>query len=1515
MAFVSGGGGLGGAAGNVPSAASANAGVGIPTIRSQEGRPDSPRTGLPQTQVNSPLVQLQDPTQVLYSQLMTNQFFQNILAQASLLQPAAAPIALANAASGLAAQAVQGAVPGPLLLPNQQLLQFLMNQQLAAQMLQQPQVNSFNSPQPIQLRLSNATASQSQQHQVQQQSQQPQQQLQQHLQQQQAFLNEQSCHNSAHEKLCPSGSPQNSASEGRNVGGLTTAESFGEHINRLITENEAILEQNPGRVKRRNYHKQVGQQSSFDIDSGGRSQSNSPGIAREGRSCLPRQYLLAGGSITNGQPILRVSDRSHSCPFCLLKFNNEAALDSHESRCSKRPEVQNLHLQPSHSSQGPSGSDTPIPQASVISSSSARKPSISSPSPSGSEYRSLKRRILDSFQQHDEEQTRTANKAPKIEVVKQEVVEPSSSIASNTPLSVEQLQRVIESHMVENAVMLSTPSGPVQSVEAQSRIANQDLIREIQFSRVFQTATTSHDSSKPYVLTLTQSSTIQQESSSTEAPRRKDRLRNICNETYTCINRIQPFASEHQGKQSQFSKWPQGPPGDSKFLLYLGSCSTKPRAGEKNPLRYTIAKVELSQMKFTHSSVYDYAVKVTATATAATPVANSTTATEAATATTAASTTTTTASATATTTAATTNFKKPVTESKGIKATEMNSLKQQIVGGYRTDEFYVYVRGRGRGRYVCDRCGIRCKKPSMLKKHLKSHTDIRPFTCAHCNFSFKTKGNLTKHLQSKAHRRKITEQQKESDGVEPEADASLKPVKTDPLDAYDDDDGSSDEEAHKQPEPYVVGKLSCRRFGQENIILGREAHTPPSSWVQGREENNFGEESLSYPKQPHSAPPAFHYSPEVKKRNKVCFNGNKLAEKDASTISDDKVESNDEVEAGRKNQVLSGSDNISTMLVPSSENFLYPASTSNVTKHSSVGAYLVKEEMICKMCGKSFRKPTELSLHVQTHMLEQQSARIRSYQCTECKQTLRSRSLLAKHIEAAHGNIDKRKMEMNDSDVEENTSNISQSPRSFMCMDCNIGFRKHGVLAKHFRSKTHIMKLESLGKLPENALALITRKESGALLNDIDTTDSEKARASLYDIVTSLRESSSLECHEQMVQSPGPPPTTCYGFSSFKRSPGPLPYFCAIGKKSPSVLNGKRSESFLVRQEKRTDNFVNNQRHLDETTSKACSANVWIPPKAELPLVLDRQSIDIVVPVKPVADSSALSDNSSSIRSDEGNSDGAARSESSTPTLRPLTGTAPSPLDTSTRCNFCDVTYDTPFDLQVHLHADHISILDGKDFLCPKKHCGKLYPNRDNLRLHIAAHYRDAANLNCENREDGDVPLTVISDSDSAGLHRRLVGTNSSQHANSAPNHSPGVPEESHTVVCSKSLSTSSDGSTPCDANLHSNNKISKLVQGLSYDRNGNNVAANVNGVPDCALQKQQNSLDNRILALPCSMCGVKFGDAIVLQEHWLCHVKARPHICKVCDAAFTTAEALDTHLLTHPKCVRFTFSGIEYDV
>ncbi|XP_063773560.1 transcription factor HIVEP2 [Pseudophryne corroboree] len=95
---------------------------------------------------------------------------------------------------------------------------------------------------------------------------------------------------------------------------------------------------------------------------------------------------------------------------------------------------------------------------------------------------------------------------------------------------------------------------------------------------------------------------------------------------------------------------------------------------------------------------------------------------------------------------------------KDISTKQTEPIRIKIFeGGFKSNEDYVYVRGRGRGKYICEECGIRCKKPSMLKKHIRTHTDVRPYVCKLCNFAFKTKGNLTKHMKSKAHMKKCLE--------------------------------------------------------------------------------------------------------------------------------------------------------------------------------------------------------------------------------------------------------------------------------------------------------------------------------------------------------------------------------------------------------------------------------------------------------------------------------------------------------------------------------------------------------------------------------------------------------------------------------------------------------------------------------------------------------------------------------------------------------------------------------------
>ena len=80
----------------------------------------------------------------------------------------------------------------------------------------------------------------------------------------------------------------------------------------------------------------------------------------------------------------------------------------------------------------------------------------------------------------------------------------------------------------------------------------------------------------------------------------------------------------------------------------------------------------------------------------------------------------------------------------------METQFDQMIQG-NLDDDYIYVQGKGQGRYICDSCGIRCKKPSLLKKHVQTHSNLRPYTCKYCNFAFKTKSNLTKHINSKTH--------------------------------------------------------------------------------------------------------------------------------------------------------------------------------------------------------------------------------------------------------------------------------------------------------------------------------------------------------------------------------------------------------------------------------------------------------------------------------------------------------------------------------------------------------------------------------------------------------------------------------------------------------------------------------------------------------------------------------------------------------------------------------------------
>ncbi|VDM95973.1 unnamed protein product [Thelazia callipaeda] len=1690
MAFASGGGGggigagMGGIAGNLaqPSAAQ----CGIPSLRPQDAQALSSRgvanlnaVALAAAQVSATPI---PAAHLLYQQFLSagaaaaqSQLMQSAAAvsQAAALSPptpllpqaAAAAAAAANAVAAVAAQqqssipsqqqqaaaaaqpqqqqqqnqafvlanAAQAIAINQLLLqhnPLQQQVQAALAQLLNPFAYYQPhlaallqsQLNATNHvqqpQQPLQLQVPSAIGT-------------PVAAQQQHQQKLiDNLLAEQAVRNSVHDKI---GASQPLATDNRNVGLLTNPESVKEHISRLISENEAILEQSPGLIKRRPYHRQVGSQSSIELETGIRSQSNSPGLREIRLQCTrsqsfyeshkPLAIRVTGGSLTNGYPIVKIPDKCCTCNYCELKFPNEAALDAHEIRCSKRAEINSQVMSSSSSSVmgaailggGPLGHLHMMQQQNTVNVGTVenvgRKPSIcsnngiTSSSANHENRHPLKRRLLAAVEHLDDPQASTS-KAPKLVCTQLKILNhtfdksmvfhiynfvfyvtclrlwcnETSKAILNTANSVAPSSYIghCKTPIVSlrnHSIIISSASASASSaiVPITCHISSQLVIPKTPqaYQRIYLAATTPQNISsvanKPYILTLNEVS-----SSRSDATSRRSRMRNITTETFATLNKPQPMFCEHIPKLSMYSNWQQSTVDSEEAklnLLYISTCSTKPRMGVKQLWRYTTALREMSVLKVTHSSFWDYSTKIRLRQNAAVVVTTgapiNSQAVIAAFVQDRPSTATSTSSVSMNVVSSSAiplkNIQKskvgndmnvskrrnlveiekdqnvlPTTEvvckqsqGSGVENELSKTLSQKIVGGYFSDEVYVYVRGRGRGRYVCDRCGIRCKKPSMLKKHIKSHLDIRPYGCKQCNFNFKTKGNLTKHLQSKTHHRRIAEkdnqkimdQDSDSDHDRLEIASLSGTASTFSNDPLSDDDCSSDEEL--RPPCDESNTDMYRKFGQENTLVKRMAHTPPTLWIVGETLSDWPHPN--HLRSCHSAPPSAQYPAENRKQPNT-LDTNFLLKKDS--IDDQKLSMCNAVVA--ETIAPTTSDSISV--------------SSCVAVHQrSVGAFLAKETIICDICKRAFRSWTEMSLHRKIHLIGPSNSRVRSHQCTECKQATRTRSALNKHMEEKHGIVEVLSSEQQStvSDNEDTNANLSSmNPRSFMCADCNIGFRKHGILAKHLRSKTHIIKLESLRIIPEDSLSLITRKEGGAYLNEIDTTDCDRARQSILGIISSLRDSSALECREQMVQSPVPPQHTTVNnncsvankniTSNFsiqrlkkQRSPALSPQSFNENKrllceqqprsKRHDVTSAKASTEMSSR---KSNNNISQQRKAvtDDLNGKSISANIWIPPKLDtnsaslLSVMADRRSVDIVS--RLAVDPANLSDNGSSARSDEANSEGAGRSESSTPTQRILAGTAPSPLlPVSTRCNLCEINYESSFELQVHLHADHVVLRDGKDFCCPKKHCDKVYPTRDSLRQHIAAHYllSGAVTPLPDSRDEIEGAITVLSDASTdanAALHRKLTGLALGQHANSAPNHSPNAPEESHTTL-PKTIPPASSTLI-----INGNTKQRPAVRINEVEKSNG-----CSSIMDVIVKDQRRSkttqlpvtstslLGNAVAApaaLPCAICGQSFPDAFVLQRHWLSHVCDRPYICKQCDAGFTTSEALNTHTLTH---------------
>ncbi|PAV70610.1 hypothetical protein WR25_02029 isoform G [Diploscapter pachys] len=1031
---------------------------------------------------------------------------------------------------------------------------------------------------------------------------------------------------------------------------------------------------------------------------------------------------------------------------------------------------------------------------------------------------------------------------------------------------------------------------------------------------------------KPYWLVLSdaQKALIAENNSN-----RRNRGRNITSETFMCMHRAQPMFVEQKGNLSMYSNWHQVNinEAESKLnLLFMGMCSTKPRTGVHQFFRYTVANKDQGQYKMTHSSFWDLSNKLRQRKleqqikeeqdgeikmeVGDTPVdeanqdilaiqpngsllgtadsfrdnnkaesENATTAEQ--------------------------QLQPQPQQQQGMNTTETNmagkapivnreqkktvkaTRVENVIGGYRTDEVYVYVRGRGRGRYVCERCGIRCKKPSMLKKHIKSHTDVRPFKCTECNFSFKTKGNLTKHLSSKTHRRRLAHDDETSDNEdrleiadeEHESDVAMHAY--DPIDI---DGNSSDEETDAVVNIVQQQAKALKKFGQEVILVERTAHTPPSRWVLVEEE---GDRRWPAPESVirncSSAPPAPNFdiphspmdeTPSYLVGTSQQQQASHNSTSHSSSLPTAIVTPQPHMQPFRAPVALQASQlpvgiasgvNLSTSFPGSAQMISVGdavASSLALGKNGSASSipttqvaqyfFLNKEETFkCDLCDQSFHKESRLKYHRLTHSVNKNASRNKVLNCTECPWSTRAKGMLIRHLEISHNiHLDDTvamaidPMATAQSVLVGGASSIANNPRSFVCSDCNIGFRKHGILAKHLRSKTHVMKLETLKRLPEDTLSLITKKDNCQCLNDIDTTDCEKARESLLAIVQNIRAEFQrngvcgttpntsalsnggigianpstpsnplqLECREQLAPSPvqqsnrsGIDSVPLNGQQQRSLSAASSPYRQRCGSAASSVsadgIGRTRSDSqtlpstselgstqsqlnpllqsiqIQIQQQISSQNAANqantsaigiNAPH-EQISSRQVQANVWIPPKVEelrANLAMSNKSVGEVL--TEMHNKSEEAEKNSSSPAGRGthfavaqHMNGLIANSSSSPVqqMQQL-------LPQSTQCSICGITTETSLELQVHIHADHVRIMDGSEYKCPKKHCGKLFPNRETMRAHIEAHYQK------RHLEDERTAATPIGDQRTSPLSD---ATDSSCHSPATSSAAAGV--------------------------------------------------------------------------------------------------------------------------------------------
>ncbi|VDO95704.1 unnamed protein product [Soboliphyme baturini] len=408
-------------------------------------------------------------------------------------------------------------------------------------------------------------------------------------------------------------------------------------------------------------------------------------------------------------------------------------------------------------------------------------------------------------------------------------------------------------------------------------------------------------------------------------------------------------------------------------------------------------------------------------------------------------------------------------------------------------------------------------------------------------------------------------------------------------------------------------------------------------------------------------------------------------------------------------------DNVTVEGRPTSQTVMGSYSASSpVSELSKIEPFIsssaCESKVDCEICGKVFSKIGLLRLHMNVHIFERSSRRY-DFKCSSCNCGFRSRSLLQKHISNAHPRHEKEDgasatesggdvTAVASSSHSDSSTASSLNPRPFECVDCSIAFRIHGHLAKHLRSKLHIMKLECLGKIPIGTFARL--EEAGVrFFLEIDTSDCQNSLKSLLLLNEKLDASSSSSPRTSDALS-----ADSYASSALKDG------------STQTKDNLKNAEVDMIDLNSQSDAIS----ACDADQNRSIVAGLWVPPK------VTELAVSAVSDVRNDHD-----------ESEDGGGDSVPPDDFPRVSNMFTVSTAEAEVDedalkkahtfSQTYCKFCALSFLDAIDLEVHWHADHVVMKDGKDYKCPKDNCDKVYPNKESLRQHIALHFLGRLNI------------------------------------------------------------------------------------------------------------------------------------------------------------------------------------------